>query len=149
MYFIFIAAVVFLDQWTKHLVKASIALNDTVPLLKDIFHFTHIHNYGAAFSLLEDQRIFLILLPAIITTGILFYLARWRKKTHWMMLLSLSLIAAGGIGNLIDRIGRGYVVDFLDFRFFPVFNVADISVCFGCGMLVLYLFLVEPKLTRK
>lgn len=149
MYFIFIGAVVFIDQLTKHLVQASMALSDTIPLVEGIFHLTYIHNYGAAFSLLEDQRIFLILLPSLITIGILFYLGRYRRKTHWLMQLSLSLIAAGGMGNLIDRISRGYVVDFLDFRVFPIFNVADIAVCCGCGLLVLYLFVVEPKLAQK
>ena len=65
------------------------------------------------------------------------------------MLLSLSLIVAGGIGNLIDRAMNGYVIDFLDIRIWPIFNVADISVCVGCGLLVLYMFLIEPKLSDK
>ena len=63
--------------------------------------------------------------------------------------MSLSLIAAGGIGNLIDRITYGYVVDFFDFRVFPIFNVADISVSVGCGLLLIYMFFIESRFVKE
>lgn len=145
MYFIIIAIVVVLDQLTKYLIKANFELNSSIPLIDGIFHITYIHNSGAAFSLFQNKTVFLITMQLTVITIIVGYLVKKRKKEHWVLLISLSLIAAGGIGNLIDRAAYGYVVDFLDFRFWPIFNVADISVCVGCGLLVLYLFFIEPK----
>ncbi|MBR0596789.1 signal peptidase II [Sinanaerobacter chloroacetimidivorans] len=149
MYFIIIAVIVILDQLTKYFIQAGMELNSSAPLIDGVFHLTYIHNYGAAFSILQNQTILLILLPLAVTTAVLVYLARKRKTEHWMLLLSMSFIVAGGIGNLIDRIGNGYVVDFFDIRVFPIFNVADISVCVGCGLLILFMFVVEPKIAKE
>lgn len=124
-------------------------LNGTVPVIDGIFHITYIHNYGAAFSLFQNKTVFLILMQLIVIAAVLVYLIKKQKKEHWALLLSLSLIAAGGMGNLIDRAVKGYVVDFLDLRIWPIFNVADISVCVGCGLLVLYMFFFEPKRNRS
>ncbi len=149
MYFIIIAFVVALDQLTKYLIHANLELNSTIPLLDGIFHITYIQNSGAAFSMFQNKTGFLIAMQLAVITVVLVYLIKRQKKEHWCLLLSLSLIAAGGIGNLIDRAMNGYVVDFLDFRIWPIFNVADISVCVGCGLLVLYMFFVEPKLSKE
>lgn len=149
MYFIFIALIIILDQLTKYLIQANIDLNHTVPIIDGIFHLTYIHNSGAAFNILENKTGLLIFMPLIITIIVLVYLVKKRKTEHWTILLSMSLIAAGGIGNLIDRVAYGYVVDFFDFRIFPIFNIADISVCCGCGLLIIYMFFVEPKLTKE
>ncbi len=148
MYFIIIAVVVALDQLTKYLIQANLELNSTIPLLDGIFHITYIHNSGAAFSLFQNKTGFLIAMQLAVIAIVTAYLVKRRKKEHWCLLLSLSLIAAGGVGNLIDRAVKGYVVDFLDFRIWPIFNVADISVCVGCGLLVLYMFFIEPKRNR-
>jgi len=145
LYFIIIVFVVALDQLTKYLIKTNLDLNSTIPLLDGIFHITYIQNSGAAFSMFQNKTGFLIAMQLIVITIVLVYLIKRQKKEHWCLLVSLSLIAAGGIGNLIDRAMNGYVVDFLDFRFWPIFNVADISVCVGCGLLVLYMFFIEPK----
>ncbi len=149
MYFIIIAIVVALDQWTKYLIQSNLVLNSTIPLINGIFHITYIHNTGAAFSLFQNKTGFLISIQLVVIVIVLVYLIKRQKKEHWCLLLSLSLIASGGIGNLIDRAGNGYVVDFLDFRIWPIFNIADISVCVGCGLIVLYVFLIEPKGRRK
>ena len=149
MYFIIIALVVALDQLTKYLIHSNMDLNSTIPLIDGIFHITYIHNYGAAFSLFQNKTEFLIIMQLIIIAVVLVYLFKKQKKEHWALLLSLSLIAAGGIGNLIDRAVNGYVVDFLDLRVWPIFNAADISVCVGCGLLVLYMFILEPKRSRS
>ena len=148
MYFIIIALVVAFDQLTKYLIKANMELESTIPLLDGVFHITYIQNYGAAFSILQNKTEFLIIMQLVVIAAVLFYLLKRRKQEHWGLLLSLSLIAAGGIGNLIDRAVNGYVIDFLDFRIWPIFNVADISVCVGCGLLVLYVFLIEPKRSK-
>lgn len=149
MYFIIIAFVVALDQLTKYLIKSNLDLDSTIPLLDGIFHITYIQNSGAAFSMFQNKTGFLIAMQLAVITVVLVYLIKRQKKEHWCLLLSLSLIAAGGMGNLIDRALNGYVVDFLDFRIWPIFNVADISVCVGCGLLVLYMFFVEPKLNKE
>lgn len=149
MYFIIIAIIVGLDQLAKYLIQANFALNSSVPLIDGIFHITYIQNSGAAFSLFQNKTGFLIAMQLIVITIVFGYLVMRRKKEHWCMLLSLSLIIAGGLGNLIDRAMYGYVIDFLDMRFWPIFNVADISVCVGCGLLVLYMFLFEPKFQRN
>ena len=148
MYFIIIALVVAFDQLTKYLIEANMELESTIPLLDGVFHITYIQNYGYAFSILENITEFLIIMQLVVIAAVLFYLLKRRKQEHWGLLLSLSLIAAGGIGNLIDRAVNGYVIDFLDFRIWPIFNVADISVCVGCGLLVLYVFLIEPKRSK-
>jgi len=149
LYFIIIAFVVALDQLTKYLIQANLDLNSTIPLIDGIFHITYIQNSGAAFSMFQNKTGFLIAMQLAVITVVLVYLIKRQKKEHWCLLLSLSLIAAGGMGNLIDRALNGYVVDFLDFRIWPIFNVADISVCVGCGLLVLYMFFVEPKLSKE
>lgn len=149
MYFIIIAAVVALDQFAKYLIRTNLDLNASIPLVDGIFHITYIHNYGAAFSIFQNKTGFLIAMQVIIVAAVLVYLIKRQKKEHGSLLLSISLIAAGGIGNLIDRAVNGYVVDYLDFRIWPIFNVADISICVGCGLLILYMFFIEPKRNRK
>ncbi len=149
MYFIIIALIVFIDQLTKYQIRENLELNASIPVINDIFHITYIQNRGAAFSLLMDKTEFLIAIQMLIVTAILVYLLKRRKKDHRLLLLSISLIAAGGIGNLIDRVINGYVVDFLDFRIWPIFNAADISVCVGCGLLISFVLLIEPKLDKN
>ena len=149
MYFIIIALIIVLDQLIKYLIQANMVLNHTIPIIDGVFHLTYIQNSGAAFSLFQNKTEFLIILPLIVTVIVLIFMTKNRRTEHWTILLSMALIAAGGIGNLIDRIAYGYVVDFFDFRVFPIFNVADISVCIGCGLLLLYMFLVEPKFTKE
>lgn len=148
MYFIIIALVVLFDQLTKYLVQLNMELNTSISLIDGIFHITYIQNLGAAFSLFEGKIEFLLVIQLLVIGAIFIYLLKRRRKGHKVLLMSLSLIVAGGIGNLIDRAVNGYVVDFLDFRVWPIFNVADISVCIGCGLLVIYVLLIEPRLNK-
>ena len=121
------------------------ALYESIPVLQDIFHITYIHNTGAAFSIMAGQISVLILLPLFMIIAAVVFMLIMRKKGHPLMMISVALIAGGGIGNLIDRIALGYVVDYLDFRVFPIFNLADIAVCVGCGLLVLYVLFFDGK----
>ena len=148
IYFIVAAAVILVDQLVKHAVLSGMTVGETIPLLDDIFHITYVQNRGAAFSMWEQQWVMLILVPAVALAAglVLIYIKRniWSRLT----LLSIALICGGGIGNLIDRIFQGYVVDMFDCRFFPffdfpVFNVADISICVGCGLLILDIIFLE------
>ena len=144
-YFLIIIAVVILDQIIKKAVVASMALYESIPVIQDIFHITYIHNKGAAFSIMEGQINVLIMLPLAMIIAAVIFMMVMRKKGHPLMMTSVALIAGGGIGNLVDRIALGYVVDYLDFRVFPIFNLADIAVCVGCGLLVLYVLLIDGK----
>ena len=134
-----IAACVVLDQLTKWIVVHSMELYDSTVLIEKFFSFTYIHNYGAAWGMFDNQRwVFLIATSiALIIMPIILY--RYRK-VHILFNLSLSLFIGGAIGNMIDRIFLGYVVDFLEFTFisFPVFNVADICVVFGAITMIVY-----------
>lgn len=148
MYYIVIAAIIVFDQFVKKAITATMALNESIPVIGDIFHITYIQNRGAAFSLMEGFRIFLILLPAALIVAAVIYIFRKRKAAHPLLLLSLSFISGGGLGNVIDRLFFGYVVDYLDFRVFPIFNVADIFVCLGCGLLIIYIIFVDGKAAK-
>ncbi|MBR6500366.1 MAG: signal peptidase II [Firmicutes bacterium] len=146
-----ILALIGLDWLTKYWIQTSMALNDTIPVIDGIFHITYIHNYGAAFSILQGKQSFLLIVTGIAMIAILAYMVigQIRKKAAPMELWSLALILAGGIGNFIDRVRFGYVVDFFDFRIWPIFNVADIAVCCGCGLLVFYVLIWEPRMQKK
>lgn len=144
-YFLIIIAVIILDQIIKKAVVAAMSLYESIPVIQDIFHITYIHNTGAAFSIMEGRISVLILLPLVMIIGAVIFMLIMRKKGHPVLMTSVALIAGGGIGNLIDRIALGYVVDYLDFRVFPVFNLADIAVCVGCGLLIVYVLFIDGK----
>lgn len=133
LYLLLILGLVGLDQAAKWLVVLKMDLFRSVPL----WHFvklTYIQNTGAAFGILEGSRILFILftLALVIAAAVL-----WKKPRMKRYRLPVSLVIAGAVGNCIDRIFRGYVVDFIDFTYWPVFNVADIAVCVGVGLLAI------------
>lgn len=148
MYYLVVLLAVVLDQGIKLLIRSNMQLIESIPIIEGFFHITYIQNRGGAFSILEGHTGVLILLPILFTTAILIYLYKNRVRESWSVLLSLALIAGGGIGNLVDRIRFGAVVDFLDFRVFPIFNVADICVCMGSGLLLLAV-LFPKKFVKK
>ncbi|MFA7636222.1 MAG: signal peptidase II [Monoglobales bacterium] len=138
MIFIFLTLVfIASDILTKFIVSSNMSLGVSIPLWKDVFHLTYVRNTGAAFSLLSGQRFFLILLPMIVIAAIIIYIIR-KKPQNRVLMLSFSMIVSGGLGNLLDRIRLGYVVDFFDFCLinFPVFNVADIWVTLGATIFI-------------
>ena len=145
IYYLIAAAVIVFDRVVKRLVVSNMVPWETIPVIEDIFHFTYVQNRGAAFSMWQGQWIILIGFPlAAIAVGlILIYLKR--NKWDKLMLTSVAMICGGGLGNLIDRIMLGYVVDLFDFRVFPVFNIADIFICVGCGLMILDVLFFERK----
>lgn len=144
-YFLIVVGVVALDQLVKRIIVANLSLAQTIPVIQDIFHITYIRNTGAAFSLMDGMQWFLVLFPVLLVVAAVAFLLIKGKSAHPLLLVSVSMIAGGGIGNLIDRIAYGYVVDFFDFRIFPIFNVADIFVCIGCGLMILYVLFFDGK----
>lgn len=136
------ALVIVLDQITKLLVIDSLALHETIPLT-GFFNLVRAHNTGAAFSLLANepgwQRLF-FLAVGIIASGFIFHLLR-KAQGRPLFCLALALILGGALGNVIDRIAYGHVVDFLDFYLgawhWPAFNVADSGISVGAVLLIL------------
>lgn len=136
--------ILILDQVVKYLVRSSMFVGQSIPVIQNVFHFTYIRNTGAAFNLFDGMATFLTLFPIMALLVAVWYMER-HLTSHWTFLLSMVLIISGGLGNLIDRLSLGYVTDMFDFRFFPVFNIADIAICVGCGLLVLYMFVFEER----
>ena len=136
---------VFLDQISKYLVVIYMELGESVDIIPGVFRFTYIQNRGAAFGSMSDNRWLFMVLSSIAIIAIIVFIF-WKKPQSKLMLASLIMICSGGIGNMIDRIRLGYVIDFLDFCAFPklwmwVFNVADSFVVVGAGLLMLWMIL--------
>jgi signal peptidase II len=123
MIFIIVSSIIFLDQVTKYLAIKFLQLNTPVPLIKNFLNLTLVHNRGAAFGFFQNQLI-LFILVSLLAIGLILYNLKNRNNSI-ILRLSLGLILGGAIGNLIDRLRFGFVVDFLDLRIWPVFNLAD------------------------
>ena len=134
------------DILTKVWAKLELTKIRTIPIWEQVFHFTYVENRGIAFGMFGGGRIFFILFTLVVLALLLWYYRKNEGKSFWLR-CGISLVTSGAIGNLLDRVFRGYVVDFLDFRLidFPVFNVADIAVCVGAVMLVIHSFRSEVK----
>ena len=137
---IIIILVIALDQVTKYLTLANLASIPTFPIIEDVLHLTYVENRGAAFGMLADHREVFMIISTVGIIAIFVWMAVSKPKSLWMR-IGLSFVIGGGIGNMIDRIARGFVVDMIDCRFinFYVFNVADSFVCVGCGMVLIAL----------
>jgi len=130
-----------LDQVSKHIILVKLHPQESIPLIKNIFHLTLVFNSGSAFGILKGYTALLIFISLISALLILRQLSKNIKtKGLDLFMLSLCFILSGTLGNLIDRIRFGFVVDFLDFRFWPVFNIADSLICIG-GFLLFISFL--------
>ena len=142
---VLMVAAVGLDQLSKYLVVANMGLHESVDIIPGVLRFTYIQNDGAAFGSMDEHRWVFMVLSTVAIIGILVYLF-WKKPQDKLLLSSLILITGGGVGNMIDRVALGYVIDFIDFCAFPkiwmwVFNIADSCVCIGAGLLALWLIL--------
>ena len=134
------------DQLTKICAAANLKDISTLPIIENIFHFTYVENRGAAFGMLADHRWVFMILSVVGIAAIFVYLTVTKPKSWWMR-LAPCFIVGGGVGNMIDRIARGYVIDFIDCRFinFYVFNVADSFVCVGCAMFIIAVIIDEVR----
>lgn len=136
---------VFIDQISKYLIVLNLDLHESVEIIPGVFNFTYIRNEGAAFGSMSDSRWLFMILSVVMIVGILVFMF-WKKPKSKLLLSALTLIVAGGIGNMIDRIRLEYVIDFLDFCAFPnlwkwTFNVADSFVVIGAGIIILWMLL--------
>ena len=144
VYFLISALLVGLDQWSKYLTVQNISLGETKEFIPGFLSLTHLRNTGAAWSLLEGKMIFFYVITVIVSVVIIYLLIKNYKKSIWYS-VGLSFVLAGAIGNFIDRVRLGYVVDMLqtDFMNFPIFNVADSTLVVGVICIFIYLMLDE------
>lgn len=147
LYVIATLLMIALDQIVKYWAFTSLKLQSSIPLIENVFHLTYVENRGAAFSLfaqLDSRWIFVSL--AVGVTIAIFIVLRINYLQTGLGRWSLVLVAAGALGNAIDRVVHGFVVDLFDFRLinFPVFNVADIFICVGGALFVIY-FMFQHK----
>ena len=144
-----VVILILLDQGTKFWALDSLKPIHNMTLVEGFMDLTFVENRGVAFGMFSGQRWFILLLTGIIAAGLIwFYKAMPKKKEYFPLRVSLVMVLSGAIGNIIDRLFRGYVVDFFEFTFFewPVFNVADIYVVVGVTLLALMiLFVVKDE----
>lgn len=145
MYIIIIILGLLLDRLSK-----GYAINNFIenPIEGPFVNFTYLENRGAAFGILQDKRIFFLIITLVIVWYLLYHFYNTYKTNAKILNISLALIISGALGNFYDRFVNGFVVDFIEFSFFnfPVFNVADIFVTVGCALMIIYIiFIHEDK----
>lgn len=138
------ASILAIDQATKYFLTHSLRPNETLPLIKNVFHITLIFNTGCAFGLFKNiPNLYFILISVIAIILLAYFLTRLKKEDIVSRSASLFIIA-GSASNLIDRARFGYIIDFLDFRVWPVFNFGDSAITIGVALLIFQLIL-RPK----
>ncbi len=146
-YFALCIGIIVLDFLVKLWARTDLSQIGSIPILEGVFHLTYVENRGAAFGILQN-KIWFFVIVALVAIPVIVY-AFWKYKNRSKTLsLGLCFVLAGAVGNMIDRITLGFVVDFLDFRIidFPVFNIADIFVCIGAGLIAIFVLFIEDKL---
>ncbi len=126
--------VVFLDRLTKNFFSDVLTVGESLPVIRNVVHMTLVHNTGIAFGLFKDQGTVFIIIPVIATILLIYniYYYRWHGEDLSLgYVVGFALILAGAVGNLVDRVIYGYVIDFIDFRIWPVFNIADSAITIG------------------
>ena len=148
--YVLIAGILLVDQLVKYVVRSHMYVGETIPVIQNVFHLTYVRNTGAAFNLFEGMSLFLQIVTLIALIFAVWFMEKHLQR-HWTLLLSMILIISGGAGNLLDRVMLGYVTDLFEFKLihFPVFNVADIPICTGCFILVLYTFVFDRPAEEK
>ena len=144
-----IVAIVALDQWSKWMIKTSYNLYQSEPIIEGFFYFTYVTNDGMAFGLSFHGGKTILLIVTLILTGVIMWMLWKEKNSHNLIRYGLTLILAGAIGNMIDRILYGKVVDFLDIMIgsfnWYIFNVADSAVTSGMILFILHTIIVGEK----
>ena len=145
--------VVIFDQWTKWLAETNLTFLEPVPVIEPFLNWTLAYNYGAAFSFLADaggwQKWFFAGLALLMSLFLIGYLAKAPRQAK-LLSLGLALVLGGAVGNLIDRLLHGHVIDFIHIHYadvwhYPIFNIADIGICIGVAMIVIDMLFLEKK----
>jgi signal peptidase II len=154
---VFCLGILLLDQWTKSMVVQKLPLYQRLEVIQGFFNLTHVRNTGGAFGIFGGERgglgSILFVVVSLIAIGAIVFLFLKIKESEKTLALSFSLILSGAVGNLIDRLRYGEVVDFLDFHLstyhWPAFNVADSAICIGIGLMALELLKGDRKKSTK
>lgn len=149
LYYLIVVLIAGLDQVVKLVIISQIELFERIPVIPGIFDITHIRNDGAAYNLFSQVPILLIIMPALVMIAGLIYIGITYRKSNTLLMVAIAMVIGGGLGNLIDRISKGYVVDYFDIHIIPIFNIADICICIGCGLLFIYLIFIDGKQHAK
>lgn len=138
-----------IDQVLKYIAVDKLTQITTYPIIDKVLHLTYTENTGAAFNSFDGNYVFLIILPSLFLFVGLLYLCFNKNMTHILM-WCIATVIGGGIGNLCDRVFRGYVVDYIDVRLinFAIFNFADMCVVIGAICMILYVFMSEIKASK-
>ena len=133
-----VSGITAIDRLSKIFFSRLLDLNESIAVIRNIFHFTLVHNTGIAFGLFKDSGGAFIIIPLILTGLLIYNIYYYRHSAHLSRtyIMAFSLILGGAIGNLIDRIAFGYVIDFIDFRIWPVFNIADSAITVGAAIIL-------------
>lgn len=136
-----ILLILIIDQFSKYLVCRELALGESIPLIHNILHITLVKNTGAAFGLFKNSTVIFIAVSIIAIFVILILILNTLRRERFLSKpifnIGLILIASGALGNLVDRLRFSYVIDFIDVRVWPVFNIADMSITIGAFLLIL------------
>ena len=156
LHWLWLSTIVFIfDQLAKHAVVKALYLYEQLPVIPSFFSLTLAYNSGAAFSFLSDQggwqRWFFVAIATVVSLMLVSWLRRMKAEESWQA-CAMALILGGALGNLYDRIVNGYVVDFLlvYYRdwYFPSFNLADVGITMGAGMLIIDMFRPQPRIEK-
>ncbi|WP_426447665.1 signal peptidase II [Paenibacillus sp. S-38] len=160
-YYIYAFIVLLVDQATKWMIVSNLTLGETVPVIGEFFQITSHRNRGAAFGILQNQRWFFLLITVGVVVGVVWYLRKMLREGKRLLPFALSLLLGGALGNFIDRALFGEVVDFLYFHFrfsffgypvdypYPIFNVADMAIVTGVGLIFLDSILAWRREARE
>ena len=141
-------AIVVVDRLTKNFFTDLLAYGESLPIIRNVFHMTLVHNTGIAFGFFKDQGIVFIIVPIIEIFLLIFNIYYYRQNDEALSrsyIVAFSLILGGAIGNLFDRIVYGYVIDFIDFRIWPVLNIADSAITVGAVIIGIKCFQLSAK----
>lgn len=149
MSFVLSIIIIFIDQFTKYFAISNLKGNPANIIIPGFFKFVYVENYGAAFGILKHKKVFFIVITFVVVALIALFLFKYQSELNIFMKIASGALLGGAIGNLIDRIKFGYVVDFISVRLFnsyeyPVFNVADMAIVMGT-LVLLFLILFDKQ----
>ena len=145
-YLILFLLILVADQYTKLAIQQDMFLGQSIPLIHGFFHLTYIRNTGGAFGIMRNSTNLFIVISVIVIIFIIYFLFEEKNKDALILVFS-ALVLGGALSNLIDRIRLGYVIDFLDFLVWPVFNIADAAI--SVGMVMLFIRIIFKKEKEK
>lgn len=135
-FYLLTLVIVIADQALKQLVHSTMSVGQVIPLFGRFLSLTYVQNTGAAFSILTGRSPFLVAI-GLLAAALMIYFQQRLTARDWALKLGLALLLGGTLGNLLDRLVRHYVIDFVDFKIWPVFNFADIMIDLGVGLIIL------------